>query len=261
MNKSKLIIMGIIVTIIFTTFYFLRSPLSNQISKNNEIKIVFLGTKNGIIKYLPSSKTISIKFVKKINKKNETNSIYQQAYQIYQENYKEIINTKDIYYVYLKDINFISKIFNWKTDIKSIYEMIKTIYQIQTNIPITDRITLLPHILNIKAPQVVVIDSDENEASTNIETSKNITLELISSIDKKRLKKIKSILKENHIDILEEKTQKNITETKIIINTINNYSYAKKVADILGIQKEIIIEKKPSICDVILIISNDYKEE
>jgi hypothetical protein len=261
MNKLKIITIAIILMIIFTTFYFLKSPLSNQIFKNNEIKIVFLGAKNGIIKYLPLSKNISIKFAKKINKKNETNSIYQQAYQIYQENDKEIIDTRDIYYVYLKDINFISKIFSWKTDIKSIYEIIKAIYQIQTNISIADRITLLPLILNIKASQVVFIDSDENEVLTNIETPKNITLELISSIDKKRLKKIKSILKENNIDILEEKTQKNITETKIIINTINNYSYAKKVADILGIQKEIIIEKKPSICDVILIISNDYKEE
>jgi hypothetical protein len=140
-------------------------------------------------------------------------------------------------------------------------DIIKYFIGIKTNITLFDRITIFPLLINTKPSEVLFIKSQTETKENAGQLQKNITVELIASgADKKTIKKVKSILKENGIDILEEKNA-DVSQTKVIIKSINDYDKAKKIMDILNIEKEIIIEKRASICDVTLIISKDYKEE
>ena len=257
MNNSRIFLVVNIIIIMMIIIYYLRSPISNALLTNNEIKIVFVGSKNGIITYNPLSKNVSIKVTSQL--KNKTNSLYQHAYQIYIENEKEI---RDVFYVYLYNTDFIKTLFGWKDNPKLLIDIIKSIYLIQTNITFFEKITLLPIFLNIKPSQIIFIKNQNKEELGKNEKNKTITVEIINATtNKETIKKIKSILMKNKIDILEEKKQKNHKETRIIIDSIDKYSYAKKISKILGIEKEIIIDKRPSICDVILIIADDYKED
>jgi hypothetical protein len=257
MNKARILLTIIIGILIYIVWIFAKQPISGKIMRNKDLKIVFLGTKNGILIYNPLSKVISLKLVEK--PKFEKNiSIYQKAYQIYLENEKEI---KNVHYVYLESTDFINKIPQWKHNIKSLIDIIKYFIGIKTNITLFDRITIFPLLINTKPSEVLFIKSQTETKENAGQLQKNITVELIASgADKKTIKKVKSILKENGIDILEEKNA-DVSQTKVIIKSINDYDKAKKIMDILNIEKEIIIEKRASICDVTLIISKDYKEE
>lgn len=254
----------VIITVIFIislSIYFINQPLTNLIIKEKPIEIVCISPVQALISYKPNSSVI-IQTIKKSDESAST-SLNQKAMKIYMNFSKEI--KREIFYLQLPSLEKIkeieSMIYEWKKNPFKLPKLIKTLLTLNSNFSTGDKITLISAAIKLTPSKIIFINSEnEIEKKDNTDNS-NISVEIINaSGDRKIIKQVTDKLKNKKIDIIDQKNSTSYRETKIIINSINNYEKAKEIMDILGIKNtEIYIEKGFIIGDVKVIISKDYK--